>query len=282
MRGHFLTAGLACVTLAMLVAASGRAQTQDENQSSPSSANQSAPEPPPSGQGPAVAKKAGAKKDRSALPDAPSAADPNRSFSGASSSGVSSEPKPAASRPSEQENPFPEAVSQSAARPQENSSAGQTTEPPQQPKDDPQNPFPEDVSHGAATQDGGNSPNSPKGAGSPSADGQGLGGGSKQDGLKNAPKLPEVPDPARAKKDDQVANFYLQTGDYRGAYLRYQDALRSEPTDVDAIFGIAESARALKLTDEAERNYKLYLDIVPDGKRAKQAVKALHSLEIDK
>ena len=88
-----------------------------------------------------------------------------------------------------------------------------------------------------------------------------------------------VTDQVRAKRDTQVGGFYFQTGNYRGAYLRYKDALGYDPADVDAIFGLAEAARALKLVAEAEQNYKLYLEIVPDGSKAKEAVKALRSLD---
>jgi hypothetical protein len=41
---------------------------------------------------------------------------------------------------------------------------------------------------------------------------------------------------------------------------------------------LAETQRMLKKNAEAVRNYQLYLDIVPDGPRAKQALKALKAL----
>ncbi len=60
--------------------------------------------------------------------------------------------------------------------------------------------------------------------------------------------------------------------------LRYKDATTSDPTNVEAIFGLAETQRMLKQNAEAARNYQLYLDIVPNGPRAKQALKALKTL----
>ncbi len=85
-------------------------------------------------------------------------------------------------------------------------------------------------------------------------------------------------DPARAKKDAEVGHFYLQSGDYQGALLRYKDATAADPTNVEAIFGLAETQRMLKKNAEAERNYQLYLDIVPNGPKSKQALKALKAL----
>jgi tetratricopeptide (TPR) repeat protein len=81
-----------------------------------------------------------------------------------------------------------------------------------------------------------------------------------------------------AAKDDKVGQYYLQTGDYQGAYSRFKEATEVNPGDADAVFGLAEAARGLKHKDEAVENYKLYLDVVPDGSKAKAARKALAEL----
>ena len=75
-----------------------------------------------------------------------------------------------------------------------------------------------------------------------------------------------------------MGGFYSKSGDYQGALLRYKDATTADPTNVDAIFGLAETQRMLKKNAEAARNYQLYLDIVPNGPKAKQALKALKAL----
>ncbi len=62
--------------------------------------------------------------------------------------------------------------------------------------------------------------------------------------------------------------------------LRYKDATTADPTNVEAIFGLAETQRMLKKNAEAARNYQLYLDIVPNGPKSKQALKALKTLGI--
>jgi hypothetical protein len=51
-----------------------------------------------------------------------------------------------------------------------------------------------------------------------------------------------------------------------------------DPTSVDAIYGLAAAAAGLHHTDEALTNYKLYLQIAPDGNDAKSARKALRAL----
>ena len=86
-------------------------------------------------------------------------------------------------------------------------------------------------------------------------------------------------DPVRAKKDVDVGGFYLKNSDYQGAMLRYQDAMAVDPTNVEAIFGLAETQQMLKKNADAARNYQLYLDIVPNGPKAKQAMKALKTLQ---
>ncbi len=96
---------------------------------------------------------------------------------------------------------------------------------------------------------------------------------------KTKPRAPnQVADPGRAKKDAGVGDYYLKAHDYQGALLRYKDATMADPTNVEAIFGLAESQRMLKKNADAARNYQLYLEIVPNGPKAKQALKALKTL----
>jgi tetratricopeptide (TPR) repeat protein len=200
------------------------------------------------------------------------------------------------SAPAKDENPFPEAVSQKAAQ---SSPDAPAPSPQKKPSASAENPFPEDVSRSAAK---GSSDSSTDGEDSQKHEGQAQDqlppgvsssrssdeGDQDGDTDSSLPGMNEggegknplaVTDPARAKKDTQVGSFYMQTGDYRGAYQRYKDALRYDPSNADAIFGLAEAAKGLKLVAEAEQNYRLYLEIVPDGSKAKEALKALHALD---
>ena len=88
-----------------------------------------------------------------------------------------------------------------------------------------------------------------------------------------------IHDPELAAQDDKIGGFYLQSGDFKGAYDRYKEATRVAPEDGNAVFGLAESARGLHRTQEALTNYILYLDAFPDGKKSKEARKALAALD---
>lgn len=87
-----------------------------------------------------------------------------------------------------------------------------------------------------------------------------------------------IHDPQLAARDDKIAKFYLQNGDFKGAYDRYKEASEVAPEDGDAVFGLAESARGLHRTQEAATNYQIYLNAFPDGKKSKEARKALAAL----
>jgi hypothetical protein len=159
-----------------------------------------------------------------------------------------------------QDNPFPEDVSRGAAKAASGEAPKNSTA-----KD---NPFPEDVSRDAAKAAGNETapkPDVPAGVSSSQSS------SSSADGEME-------PDPGRAKKDADVGGFYLKSGDYQGALLRYKDATMFDPGNVEAIFGKAEAERMLKKNADAARDYQLYLDIVPNGPKSKQALKALKTL----
>jgi tetratricopeptide (TPR) repeat protein len=221
-----------------------------------------------------------------AVPDAPQPQKkpaPKAQSSPDTSSGDSSSKQPADDKAAPQpqpagkdDNAFPEAVSRQAAKDTGNSS-GQAPDSTKKPTAD-DNPFPEDISRQAAkdAQKASEPPPTtpprsdlPPGVSSSSSSGD-LG--------EPAAALPQEPNPVRAKKDIDVGGFYLKKGDYQGALLRFKDATASDPTDVDAIFGLAETQRMLKNKAEAERNYQTYLAILPNGPKAKQALKALKEL----
>ena len=90
-----------------------------------------------------------------------------------------------------------------------------------------------------------------------------------------------VPEDAsqRELNDIQVAHFYIDSGDYGGAYSRAQDAVKLYPDDEDAHFVLAEAAEKMKKPDEAVAEYHTYLKLAPDGKDAKAAHHGLEKLE---
>jgi tetratricopeptide (TPR) repeat protein len=181
---------------------------------------------------------------------------------------------PAADKPTpkttKDDNPFPEDVSKQAAKATGSPDSDHPAEPAagnSKPSTSTDNPFPESVSRDAAKAAG----NDPAPAGKPD-----IPPGFSSSQSNRGPD--RVADPARAKKDADVGGFYLQKGDYQGALARYKEATTADPTNVEAIFGLAETQRLLKKNADAARNYQLYLEIVPNGPKAKQALKALKTL----
>jgi len=79
--------------------------------------------------------------------------------------------------------------------------------------------------------------------------------------------------------DIDVSHFYLQTGDYVGAYMRAQDAVKLYPDDENAHYALAVSAEKMKKIPEAIAAYKTYLQLAPDGDKAKQVKTALAELQ---
>jgi tetratricopeptide (TPR) repeat protein len=162
-----------------------------------------------------------------------------------------------------------------------------------------ENPFPEDVSKGAAAaaaKDSGNGSDA-SGSGSSSSSssnpaGDAAGGDTDpnadipRDNGRRKLKKPSENDiqsgslagQGKAEDDVRVGRFYLSDGNYTGAYGRFSEANRLDPTNLDAIYGLAASAAGLHHTDEALTNYKLYLQIAPDGNDAKSARKAIRAL----
>jgi tetratricopeptide (TPR) repeat protein len=196
-----------------------------------------------------------------------------------------------------QENPFPDDVSKDAAQQQQSQPADASAAPDasQQPAQQPgdaakDNPFPEDVSKGAAAAAA--KDNNAAGSSSSSSSNSNPGGDTDpdadvpRDSGRHKLKKPSDKDiesgslagQGEAQDDVRVGRYYLSTGSYKGAYERFSEATRMDPTNVDAIYGLAAAAAGLHRTDEALTNYKLYLEIAPDGEKAKSARKAILAL----
>lgn len=174
----------------------------------------------------------------------------------------------------EAENAFPQAESEAAQK-----KAQQVNAP--APSAAQENPFPEAKSEAAqaAAQKAENQPPPQQGVYSSSDQRMpgmnALGNGpAVQGGFNEHPAF----DPQLAKKDDKVGKFYLQSGDWAGAYSRYMEATQVNPGDIKAVIGLAIAADHLGKREQAIQNYKLYLNVLPNGPHSKQALKALKRL----
>jgi tetratricopeptide (TPR) repeat protein len=86
-------------------------------------------------------------------------------------------------------------------------------------------------------------------------------------------------DPHRADKDVEVGTWYLKLKNYRAALERFNDALVYKPNDAEATFGLAVTQEKLDLFAQARKTYSKYLEILPEGPRAKECHEALKRLE---
>lgn len=201
--------------------------------------------------------------------------------------------QPSQHKSAAQENPFPSDVSDRAAQQKDQpsqSSSPDAPAPPQKPKSAAEeNPFPEDVSKGAAAAKdsaaSGDASSSSSSNSNPDGDVPPGGDIPKDTGRRKLGKPSDrdiesgsLAGEGRAKEDVRVGRYYLGNGNYKGAYGRFVEAARLDPVNIEAIYGLAASAAGLHHTDEALTNYKLYLEIAPDGSDAKSARKAIQAL----
>ena len=82
-------------------------------------------------------------------------------------------------------------------------------------------------------------------------------------------------DPHRAAKDLEVGQYYLKEKNYRGAILRFRDALEFKPRDAEATYFLALTLEKTEARAEAAQRYLEYLEILPKGERAEECRKGL-------
>ena len=86
-------------------------------------------------------------------------------------------------------------------------------------------------------------------------------------------------DPHRAQKDIEIGNYYLNRKNYRAALERFQDALLYKPNDAEATYGLAVAQEKMELFSLAYNNYSKYLEILPEGPRARQSEEGMKRME---
>src|SRR6185312_4173808 len=78
--------------------------------------------------------------------------------------------------------------------------------------------------------------------------------------MRHPPKPRKVQTPdERVDEDLRVAQFYLDSGDLPGAYLRAKDAVRVEPDYSETHYMLGQVLQKMKKKDEAIAEYKAYL-----------------------
>jgi Tfp pilus assembly protein PilF len=97
-------------------------------------------------------------------------------------------------------------------------------------------------------------------------------------GLHRPPPPPPKTLSQQEKEDLQIAGFYMNDNNYRGAYGRAQDAVKIDDANPDAHLALAEAARHMGKLDEAEQNYRRVLQLDPVPKARKKAEQALKDM----
>ena len=85
-------------------------------------------------------------------------------------------------------------------------------------------------------------------------------------------------DPHKAAKDVEVGQYYLKIKNYRAALERFNHALIYKQNDAEATYGLAVTQEKLDLLALADQNYHKYLEILPNGPKAKEAQEAIQRL----
>lgn len=81
------------------------------------------------------------------------------------------------------------------------------------------------------------------------------------------------------KENVDVGGFYLEKKNWKAAQARFSSAFALDAENPEAVWGLAESERHLQLYKQAEEHYKLFLSYEPEGRRGREARKALDEVE---
>lgn len=82
------------------------------------------------------------------------------------------------------------------------------------------------------------------------------------------------------KKNIDIGNFYLDSGDWKGALSRFESALVEDPENPDVYWGLAEAQRHMGLYAKAKANYMKVAEYDPDSRHGKDARKLLKQPEL--
>lgn len=182
-------------------------------------------------------------------------------------------PAPQPEKPAAQQNPFPEAESEKAAHQAQQQNPPSAPAPQTKRSTAEENPFPEAESEKAAREAQQRQSAEPGNSSSSAVPGLNL-------PTKPSKKPAPVLNPSLGAQDTKVGDFYRQSGNWKGAYDRFLEATQVDPSDAEAVFGLADSARHLGLRKVAIQNFQLYLTALPNGPRAKDARKALKEMGV--
>jgi len=86
-------------------------------------------------------------------------------------------------------------------------------------------------------------------------------------------------DPVRAARDADVGDYYYRDKNYRGALMRYADAVKAKPGDAAIYLRMGRSWEKLKAPERAYLHYDAVVKLEPEGKSAAEARAAMQRLQ---
>ena len=92
-------------------------------------------------------------------------------------------------------------------------------------------------------------------------------------------RQPPQTDERKGTESREVAEFYLERGNYRAAESRFREALQYNPNDSKAVFELAQCLENLKHVDEAIAEYQVCIDEQSPNPYAERARNAVQRLE---
>lgn len=81
------------------------------------------------------------------------------------------------------------------------------------------------------------------------------------------------------QEDLDVGSFYASKNNWKAAESRYASAFGQDHENPDAVWGMAEAERHLRMYKQAAEHYQLFLTYDPDGPHGKAARKGLEEVE---
>jgi len=81
------------------------------------------------------------------------------------------------------------------------------------------------------------------------------------------------------QEDLDVGGFYMERKNWKAAQARFGAAFALDSENPEVVWGLAEAERHLQLYKEAAEHYKLFLSYQPDGRRGREARKALAEVQ---
>jgi Flp pilus assembly protein TadD len=88
-------------------------------------------------------------------------------------------------------------------------------------------------------------------------------------------------DPAKAKKEIEVGDFYMRRGRYNSAAHRYEEATRWQPKNAQAYLKLGQALEKKDDPVRAAQAYRKFVELAPGDKQSKELRRKIEKLETE-